>query len=220
MHWALCVFSKLSAFLIWQRRLAFTRQVQGALWIGVKIPQNESTPFYPRSPWRLPSCMRIGLVNYIGAYECLCNGLLSIMKVHAVWNLCDTKKYVWSFSYRCWPDECLHGNMNTKRDWGHARDYVEMQWRMLQQDHPEDFVIATGRQETVRRFIGCDRKYRLGRINWVVKAWVRLQRVDTGDVVVQLTSLFPVRRSWNFTCDPSKHVKSWDGHLRLLWKNS
>ena len=59
-------------------------------------------------------------------------------------------------------EDCLYmGNLDSKRDWGHARDYVEMQWRMLQQDVPEDFVIATGRQETVRHFIELTAENRL-----------------------------------------------------------
>ena len=68
-------------------------------------------------------------------------------------------------------DECIYmGNLDAKRDWGHARDYVEMQWRMLQQETPEDFVIATGRQESVRKFIELSAKaLGWGGIKWVGK---------------------------------------------------
>ena len=80
------------------------------------------------------------------------------------------------------------GNLDAMRDWGHARDYVEMQWRMLQQDQPEDFVIATGRQESVRRFI---------ELSAIALGWEGLQwdgegleevgrRTDTGKVVVRI----------------------------------
>ena len=86
-------------------------------------------------------------------------------------------------------EDCLYmGNMDSKRDWGHARDYVEMQWRMLQQDAPEDFVIATGRQETVRRFIELTaEKIGWGGIRWEGEGLEELgHRADTGDVVVRI----------------------------------
>ena len=86
-------------------------------------------------------------------------------------------------------DECLYmGNLDAKRDWGHARDYVEMQWRMLQQDTPEDFVIATGRQESVRKFIELSAEV----LGWPGIIWEGQgcdevgQRADTGDVVVRI----------------------------------
>ncbi len=80
------------------------------------------------------------------------------------------------------------GNLDAKRDWGHARDYVEMQWRMLQQDHPEDFVIATGRQESVRRFIElAAEKIGWGGITWEGAALEEVgRRADSGAVVVQI----------------------------------
>jgi len=80
------------------------------------------------------------------------------------------------------------GNLDSLRDWGHARDYVEMQWRMLQQDTPEDFVIATGRQETVRRFI----ELAAQQLGWGGMAWEGKgaseigRRADTGAVVVRI----------------------------------
>ena len=80
------------------------------------------------------------------------------------------------------------GNLDALRDWGHARDYVEMQWRMLQQDQPEDFVIATGRQESVRRFI----ELSASALNWGALQWEGEgleevgRRSDTGAVVVRI----------------------------------
>ena len=86
-------------------------------------------------------------------------------------------------------DQCLYmGNLDSLRDWGHARDYVEMQWRILQQETPEDFVIATGRQESVRRFIELTAQ----QLGWGLMVWdgSGLQetgrRADTGDVVVRI----------------------------------
>ena len=86
-------------------------------------------------------------------------------------------------------EECLFmGNLDALRDWGHARDYVEMQWRMLQQEQPEDFVIATGRQESVRRFI----ELSASALNWKELQWEGKgleeigRRSDTGAVVVRI----------------------------------
>ena len=86
-------------------------------------------------------------------------------------------------------DECLYmGNLDSLRDWGHARDYVEMQWRMLQQEHAEDFVIATGRQESVRRFIELSAE----QLGWGQPLWDGEgtaevgRRGDTGAVVVKI----------------------------------
>ena len=86
-------------------------------------------------------------------------------------------------------EECLFmGNLDALRDWGHARDYVEMQWRMLQQETPEDFVIATGRQESVRRFIELSaRALGWGALQWEGEGLKEMgRRADTGDVVVQI----------------------------------
>ena len=86
-------------------------------------------------------------------------------------------------------DECLYmGNLDSLRDWGHARDYVEMQWLMLQQDRPEDFVIATGRQESVRRFIELTaQELGWGPMQWVGEGTAEVGlRGDTGAVVVRI----------------------------------
>ena len=86
-------------------------------------------------------------------------------------------------------EECLHmGNLDSLRDWGHARDYVEMQWRMLQQKKPEDFVIATGRQESVRNFIELSSKaLGWGALKWEGKGVQEVgRRVDTGEIVIRI----------------------------------
>jgi GDPmannose 4,6-dehydratase len=86
-------------------------------------------------------------------------------------------------------DQCLYmGNLDSLRDWGHARDYVEMQWRMLQQQSPEDFVIATGRQESVRRFIELTaQQLGWGSIQWEGSGIAEIGlRADTGAVVVRI----------------------------------
>ncbi len=122
-----------------------------------ELPQKETTPFYPRSPY---ACAKIYgywiTVNYREAYGMYaCNGILFNHESPLRGETFVTRKIT-----RALPrvilglDDCLYmGNLNALRDWGHARDYVEMMWLMLQQDKPEDFVIATGVQHSVREFI-------------------------------------------------------------------
>ena len=120
-------------------------------------PQKETTPFYPRSPYGVAKLYAYWItVNYRESYGMYaCNGVLFNHESPRRGETFVTRKITRGL---CRIDasleDCLYmGNLDSKRDWGHARDYVEMQWRMLQQDTPEDFVIATGRQESVRRFI-------------------------------------------------------------------
>ena len=120
-------------------------------------PQNEKTSFYPRSPYGVAKLYAYWItVNYRESYGMYaCNGILFNHESPRRGETFVTRKITRGFArIQAGLDECLYmGNLDSLRDWGHARDYVEMQWRMLQQDSPEDFVIATGRQESVRRFI-------------------------------------------------------------------
>ena len=105
-------------------------------------------------------------------------------------------------------DDCIYmGNLDSHRDWGHARDYVEMQWLMLQQEQPEDFVIATGRQESVRRFIELTAKQLgWGPMQWDGEGTAEVgRRGDTGDVVVRIDPRYfrPAEVS-SLLGDPSK----------------
>jgi GDPmannose 4,6-dehydratase len=122
-----------------------------------EIPQKESTPFYPRSPYGVAKLYAYWItVNYREAYGMYaCNGILFNHESPRRGETFVTRKITRGLArINEGLDECLFmGNLDSLRDWGHARDYVEMQWRMLQQEQPEDFVIATGRQESVRRFI-------------------------------------------------------------------
>tara|TARA_B100000959_G_scaffold281755_1_gene346607 strand:+ start:3705 stop:4820 length:1116 start_codon:yes stop_codon:yes gene_type:complete len=121
------------------------------------IPQKETTPFHPRSPYGVAKLYAYWItVNYREAYGMYaCNGILFNHESPRRGETFVTRKISRGLArIDAGLDECLYmGNLDSLRDWGHARDYVEMQWRMLQQDTPEDFVIATGRQESVRRFI-------------------------------------------------------------------
>ncbi|PMS37043.1 GDPmannose 4,6-dehydratase [Trinickia symbiotica] len=122
-----------------------------------EIPQNETTPFYPRSPYAVAKLYAYWItVNYREAYGIYaCNGILFNHESPLRGETFVTRKITRSLArIKLGLQKCLYiGNLDAKRDWGHARDYVEMQWLMLQQDEPEDFVIATGVQHSVRDFI-------------------------------------------------------------------
>jgi GDPmannose 4,6-dehydratase len=122
-----------------------------------EIPQKETTPFYPRSPYAVAKLYAYWItVNYREAYGMYaCNGILFNHESPRRGETFVTRKITRGLSNIAQGlEDCLYmGNMNALRDWGHAKDYVEMQWLMLQQDHAEDFVIATGQQFSVRDFI-------------------------------------------------------------------
>ena len=122
-----------------------------------EIPQTETTPFYPRSPYACAKLYAYWItVNYREAYGMYaCNGILFNHESPVRGETFVTRKITRALArILLGLASCLHlGNMNARRDWGHARDYVEMQWLMLQQEQPEDFVIATGRQFSVRDFV-------------------------------------------------------------------
>ncbi len=120
-------------------------------------PQSETTPFYPRSPYAVSKLYAYWItVNYREAYNMFaCNGILFNHESPIRGETFVTRKITRGLSrIKCGLEQCVYlGNINALRDWGHAKDYVEMQWLMLQQDTPEDFVIATGEQHSVRDFI-------------------------------------------------------------------
>jgi GDPmannose 4,6-dehydratase len=120
-------------------------------------PQKETTPFYPRSPYAVAKLYAYWItVNYREAYGIYaCNGILFNHESPVRGEIFVTRKITRALArIKLGLQKCLYlGNLNAKRDWGHAKDYVEMQWLMLQQNQPEDFVIATGVQYSVRDFI-------------------------------------------------------------------
>ncbi len=122
-----------------------------------ETPQTETTPFYPRSPYAVAKLYSYWItVNYREAYGIYaCNGILFNHESPYRGETFVTRKITRGLSrIKLGLQDCLYlGNLNAKRDWGHARDYIEMQWLMLQQDEPDDFVIATGRQYSVREFV-------------------------------------------------------------------
>ena len=122
-----------------------------------EIPQRETTPFYPRSPYAVAKLYAYWItVNYREAYGIYaCNGILFNHESPRRGETFVTRKITRGLSaIALGQQQCLYmGNLDALRDWGHAKDYVRMQWMMLQQDQPEDFVIATGQQYSVREFI-------------------------------------------------------------------
>ena len=122
-----------------------------------EIPQKETTPFYPRSPYAVAKLYAYWItVNYREAYGMFaCNGILFNHESPRRGETFVTRKITRGLANIAQGlENCLYmGNMDALRDWGHAKDYVRMQWLMLQQDQPEDFVIATGVQYSVRQFI-------------------------------------------------------------------
>lgn len=122
-----------------------------------EIPQKETTPFYPRSPYGVAKLYAYWItVNYREAYGLFaCNGILFNHESPLRGKNFVTRKITSTLSKMAlgFSKKLLLGNLDAKRDWGHARDYVEMQWLILNQEIPQDFVIATGRQHTVRKCV-------------------------------------------------------------------
>ena len=157
-----------------------------------EIPQKESTPFYPRSPYGVAKLYAYWItVNYRESYGMYaCNGILFNHESPRRGETFVTRKITRGLArVDAGLDECLYmGNLDSLRDWGHARDYVEMQWLMLQQEQPEDFVIATGRQESVRRFIELSAlQLGWGSMQWEGEGTAEVgRRGDNGEVVVRI----------------------------------
>ena len=161
-----------------------------------EIPQTEQTPFYPRSPYGVAKLYAYWItVNYRESYGMFaCNGILFNHESPRRGETFVTRKITRGLSrIDVGLEECLYlGNLNALRDWGHARDYVEMQWRMLQQDTPEDFVISTGKQSSVRDFVELSAK-ELGweGIIWEGKETEEIgKRKDNGDIVIRVDSKY------------------------------
>lgn len=135
-----------------------------------EIPQRETTPFYPRSPYAVAKLYGYWIVvNYREAYGMYaCNGILFNHESPIRGETFVTRKITRALArIKLGLQGCLYlGNLDAKRDWGHARDYVEMQWLMLQQEKPEDFVIATGIQYSVRDFVNAAAKELGMEIRW------------------------------------------------------
>jgi len=163
-----------------------------------EVPQKETTPFYPRSPYAVSKLYAYWItVNYRESYGIFaCNGILFNHESPRRGETFVTRKITRGLArINEGIEDCIYmGNLNALRDWGHARDYVEMQWRMLQKDKPSDYVIATGRQESVRKFIelsanalGWAKTSANKSIIWQGEGLEEVgKRPDTGEIVIRI----------------------------------
>src|SRR6266403_3080887 len=156
-----------------------------------ETPQKETTRFYPRSPYSVAKLYAYWIcVNYREAYGIYaCNGILFNHESPLRGETFVTRKITRGLSrIKLGLQERVHlGNLGAKRDWGHARDYVEMQWLMLQQDKPEDFVIATGEQHSVRDFVNFAAEEVGIRIRWEGNGlYEKGYNVETGQCIVAI----------------------------------
>tara|TARA_B100000886_G_scaffold335824_1_gene293541 strand:+ start:44156 stop:45220 length:1065 start_codon:yes stop_codon:yes gene_type:complete len=161
-------------------------------------PQTEKTPFYPRSPYAVAKLYSYWItVNYREAYKIFaCNGILFNHESPRRGETFVTRKITRGLTrIEKGLDKYLYlGNIDAQRDWGHARDYVEMQWMMLQTERPEDFVIATGRMESVRKFceltaneLGWNKYQNSSGIIWDGSGTNEVgRRADTGEIVIKI----------------------------------
>ncbi len=182
-----------------EKKTKFYQASTSELFGAVKeSPQNEDTPFNPRSPYAVAKLYAYWIVkNYRDAYDIFaCNGILFNHESPRRGETFVTRKITRGLSrIDLGIDSCLYlGNLNAKRDWGHAKDYVEVQWMMLQNDKPEDYVIATGRMETVKRFcelaaseLGWDSGSSKRGLRWEGNGKDEIGiREDTGQIVIRV----------------------------------
>ena len=163
-----------------------------------EVPQKESTPFYPRSPYAVAKLYAYWImVNYREAYGMFaCNGILFNHESPRRGETFVTRKITRGLARINYGlEKCIYmGNLDAKRDWGHAKDYVYMQWLMLQKEKPDDYVIASGQMKTVREFIelsaiklGWNKEKGGQGIIWENKGLDEIgRRVDNGEVVVKI----------------------------------
>jgi len=182
-----------------------------------EVPQKETTPFYPRSPYAAAKLYAYWItVNYREAYGLYaCNGILFNHESPLRGETFVTRKITRALArIKLGLQECLFlGNLDARRDWGHARDYVEMQWLMLQQQAPEDFVIATGVQHSVRDFVSAAAEEIGISVTWRGNGVDEKGYDDQGRCIVSVDpSYFRPTEVETLLGDPSK------AHARLGWK--
>ena len=174
-----------------------------------EVPQKETTPFYPRSPYGVAKLYAYWItVNYREAYGLYaCNGILFNHESPVRGETFVTRKITIALSRikHGLQDKLYIGNLDAKRDWGHARDYVEIQWLMLQQDEPEDFVVATGVQYTVREFIEFAAKAIDLNITWKGKGVEEKGYDENGNCIIEVDpNYFRPSEVESLLGDPSK----------------
>ena len=161
----------------------------------IETPQNENTPFYPRSPYGIAKLYAYWIVvNYREAYNFFaCNGILFNHESPLRGETFVTRKITIGLSKikLGLQKNLILGNLDAKRDWGHAKDYVEAMWRMLQLKKPDDFVIATGKQYSVREFVNIAAKNLDINIKWVGKG-INEKGIDkeTGKIIIKVAKKY------------------------------
>jgi len=182
-----------------------------------EVPQKETTPFYPRSPYAAAKLYSYWItVNYREAYGIYaCNGILFNHESPVRGETFVTRKITRALArIKLGAQDCLYlGNLEAKRDWGHAKDYVEAQWLMLQQDKPEDFVIATGVQYSVREFVDAAARELQMKLSWEGAGTGQKARDANGKVVVAVDPhYFRPTEVETLLGDPSKakRVLGWE----------
>jgi GDPmannose 4,6-dehydratase len=159
-----------------------------------ETPQKETTPFYPRSPYAAAKLYAYWItVNYREAYGIYaCNGILFNHESPVRGETFVTRKITRALArIKLGLQDCLYlGNLSARRDWGHAKDYVEVQWLMLQQEQPEDFVIATGEQHSVRQFVDAAARELDIQITWAGKSVEETGTDQHGKVIVRVDSRY------------------------------
>ena len=184
-------------------------------------PQNEKTPFYPRSPYGVAKLYAYWItINYRESYDIFaCNGILFNHESPRRGEEFVTKKITKGLTdiYKGNKQSLYLGNINSLRDWGHAKDYVKMQWMMLQQKEPEDFVIATGEQITVKKFIEiCAEKLKWGGIEWEGTGLNEVgKRKDSGEIVIKIDPKYFRPSEVNSLLGDAKKA-----HKKLNWQPS
>ena len=183
-----------------------------------EIPQNEKTPFYPRSPYAVAKLYAYWItVNYREAYGIYaCNGILFNHESPIRGETFVTRKTTRALARISEGlEKTLYlGNLNAKRDWGHAKDFVEMQWLMLQQDKPEDYCIATGKQYSVRDLVNTAWECLGRRIRWEGQGQdEKGYDIETNDLIVAVNPrYFRPTEVDSLLGDPSKAID------KLGWK--
>lgn len=159
-----------------------------------ETPQKETTPFYPRSPYAVAKLYAYWItVNYREAYGMYaCNGILFNHESPVRGETFVTRKITRALArIKLGLQDCLYlGNLAARRDWGHAKDYVEVQWLMLQQAQPDDFVIATGEQHSVRQFVDAAARELGIQITWAGKSVEETGTDQHGKVIVRVDSRY------------------------------
>ena len=162
----------------------------------IETPQSEKTPFYPRSPYGVAKLYAYWItINYRESYGIFaCNGILFNHESPKRGETFVTRKITKALARieKGLQEVVVMGNINSIRDWGHAKDYVEMQWRMLQQPEPDDYVIATGKEASVREFIEiCAKEIGWGGIKWEGNGISEIgKRKDNNQTIIKISEKY------------------------------